>query len=324
MTLDEIGRIVDAHAAAPELPIPGLAVARSDRPTSPDVAMTGAVLAVVVQGVKRVTVGDRTLDCHAGDYLVTSVDLPVTGYIAEASPAVPYLGFGMPLDPDVVAELVLAANGSGTAGAAPAPAIGVGRAGPDLLDACTRLLRLLDRPEDRVVLGPAVHREIVWRLLQGEHGQVIRQAALPDGRVSEVRQVIHWLRENYAEPVRVEDLARRATMSVSAFHKVFSTVTAMSPIQYQKRIRLQEARRLLVAGGIDVTGAAHAVGYDSPTQFSREYRRLFGAPPRRDTVRARAEQRWERGDHLVTRPRATGPGVRGRGSPAASSRRSRT
>jgi AraC-like DNA-binding protein len=291
VTLDQIGRIVDAHAAAPELPIPGLVVTRSDRPTSPNVAMSGAVLAVVVQGVKRVTIGDRTLDCRAGEYLVTSVDLPVTGHIAEADPATPYLGFGMPLDPDVVAELVLAAGGAAATGDAPAPALAGGRATPELLDACLRLLRLLDRPEDRAVLGPAVHREIVWRLLQDEHGPVIRQSALHDGSVSEVRQVIHWLREHYAEPVRVEDLARRAALSVSTFHKVFSTVTAMSPIQYRKRIRLQEARRLLVAGGTDVTGAAHAVGYDSPSQFSREYRRLFGAPPRRDTVRARAEQR---------------------------------
>lgn len=291
MTPEEIGGIVDAHAAHPELPVPGLFVTRSDRPTSPRVAMSGAVLAVVVQGVKRVSVGDSTLDCRAGEYLVTSVDLPITGHIAEACPATPYLGFGMTLDPDVVAELVLAAGGTGDAGAAAVPALAVGRAGPELLDACLRLLRLLDRPEDRAVLGPAVRREIVWRLLQDRHGAVVRQSALRDGSTSNVRQVIHWLRENYAEPVRVEDLARRAALSVSTFHKMFSTVTAMSPIQYQKRIRLQEARRLLVAGGIDVTGAAHAVGYDSPSQFSREYRRLFGAPPRRDAARERAEQR---------------------------------
>jgi AraC-like DNA-binding protein len=290
MTLDEIGCIVDAHTGAPELPIPGLVVTRSERPTSPAVGMSGAVLAVVVQGVKRVTVGDRTIDCRAGEYLVTSVDLPITGHIAEASPVEPYLGFGMTLDPDIVADLLLAVRSDGPSGDAPAPALAVGRAGPELLDACLRLLRLLGRPEDCAVLGPAVRREIVWRLLQDRHGAVVRQAALADGSASDVRRVIGWLRENYAEPVRVEDLARRAALSVSTFHKVFSTVTAMSPIQYQKRIRLQEARRLLVAGGTDVTGAAHAVGYDSPSQFSREYRRLFGAPPRRDSVRERAEQ----------------------------------
>lgn len=244
--------------------------------------MSGTILGFVAQGVKQVSVGEQTYHYTAGQYLVTSVDLPITGCVLEASSATPYLGFGLVLDPATVAELLLATAGGGRA-TAPSPALAVSTASAELLEASVRLLRLLDRPEDRVVLASSALRELVWRLLRGPDGAVVRQLGLGHGNTPDVRRAIGWLRTHYAESVRVEELAQLATMSSSTFHKAFAAVTAMSPIQFQKRIRLQEARRLLVAGETDVTNAAHAVGYDSPSQFSREYRRLYGAPPGQDT-----------------------------------------
>ena len=157
-----------------------------------------------------------------------------------------------------------------------------------MLDAVIRMLRLLDRPADARVLAPLIEREILWRLLTGPHADVVRQIGLADSGLSHVTRAIGWIRDNYAEPMRVADLARLAGMSASAFHRRFRAVTTMSPLQFQKRIRLQEARSLLVAQPGDVAGVGHLVGYDSPTQFNREYRRLFGAPPGQDTTRLRA------------------------------------
>lgn len=254
--------------------------------------MSGTILGFVAQGVKRVSVGDRTYDYAAGQYLVTSVDLPITGCVLEASATTPYLGFGLVLDPTVVAELLLTSAGVPHP-PTPSPALAVSSASAEMHDASVRLLRLLDRPDDLAVLGPSTLREIVWRLMQGRDGAVVRQLALQHSNAPDVRRAIHWLRAHYAEPVRVEDLAQLATMSNSTFHSAFSAVTAMSPIQFQKRIRLQEARQLLVAGETDVASAAHAVGYDSPSQFSREYRRLFGAPPGRDARRLRTGEELE-------------------------------
>jgi transcriptional regulator GlxA family with amidase domain len=164
-----------------------------------------------------------------------------------------------------------------------------GDAGPDLLDAAARLLRLLDHPSDAPVLAPLIEREILWRLLTGPHGGVIRQIGLAGSGLSHVSRAIRWIREHYAEPLRIADLARLTGMSPSAFHRHFRAITAMSPLQFQKRIRLQQARTLLVARPGDVAGVGHLVGYDSPPQFSREYRRLFGAPPGLDAARLRAE-----------------------------------
>jgi transcriptional regulator GlxA family with amidase domain len=172
--------------------------------------------------------------------------------------------------------------------AADPTALATGDAGPELLDAVARLLRLLESPTDAAVLAPLVEQEILWRLLTGPYGAVVRQIGLADSGLSHVDRAIRWIRDNYAEPARIADLARLAGMSPSAFHRHFRAVTAMSPLQFQKRIRLQEARSLLVANAGDVAGVGHLVGYDSPTQFSREYRRLFGAPPGQDAARLRA------------------------------------
>jgi AraC-like DNA-binding protein len=191
------------------------------------------------------------------------------------------------LRPDTVAELLsLAPDLPPVVGAAP-PGIAVSDAPDDLIDAVVRLLRLLDRPRDRAVLAPLVIREIVWRLVTGDQGATVRQLGVSDSGLAHVARAVRWIREHYAHSFRVEDVARRSGMSVSAFHRTFQAVTAMSPIQFQKQIRLQHARLLLATHPNDVAGVGHRVGYDSASQFSREYRRQFGEPPSRDALRLR-------------------------------------
>jgi transcriptional regulator GlxA family with amidase domain len=166
--------------------------------------------------------------------------------------------------------------------------MGVSKAPGELLDAVVRLLRLLDHPTDVPVLAPLIEREILWRLLCGEQGPMLRQIGLADSRLSQLSHAIRWIRANYAKMLRIEELAQMAAMSVSSFHRHFRAVTSMSPIQYQKQIRLQEARARLLAQSKDVAAVGFAVGYDSPSQFSREYSRVYGAPPGRDAARLRS------------------------------------
>jgi len=293
MSLSELRSLLERHAqnGITRTPIPGVLVARTDGPGAEDEATTGTVLAVVAQGFKRLAVGATVHDYGPGDYLVASVDLPVTGQFMDASPEHPALGFGLELRPEVVAELMLSAAASDlrrpARGESSPPAVAVGVSSARLLDAVVRMLRLLDHPRDIQVLAPLIEREILWLVMSGEQGATVRQLGVADSNVSRVRHVVGWMRERYAEPMRVEDLADLASMSPSAFHRAFHAVTAMSPIQYQKSIRLQEARLRLLANPGDVAGAAYAVGYESPSQFSREYRREYGAPPSRDVARLR-------------------------------------
>ena len=253
--------------------------------------MSGTVLAVIAQGGKRMALGDCFYDYGPGQYLIASVDLPVTGHVTGAAPGHPTLGFGMTLEPAAIAELLLQADpgdlprSTGTT----RPGIAVSDAPQELLDAIVRLLRLLDRPRDRKALTPLFKREILWRLMTGEQGDVIRQLGLADSSLNHVTRAVQWIRENYTRPFRVEEVAALSGMSVSAFHRNFQAVTSMTPIQFQKHIRLQAARLLLVNRPTDITGVGHRVGYDSPSQFSREYRRQFGAPPSVDAARLRGE-----------------------------------
>jgi AraC-like DNA-binding protein len=256
-----------------------------------DESTTGTVLAVVAQGAKRLSLGGTVHDYGPGEYLVASVDLPVTGQFMDASPTHPALGFGLELRPEVVAELMLnpaAAEFSRPArGESSPPAVAVGSSSPRLIDAAVRMLRLLDHPRDIPVLAPMIEREILWLVMSGDQGATVRQLGLADSSLSRVRHVVRWMRERYAEPVRVDELAQQARMSPSAFHRAFHSVTAMSPIQYQKNIRLQEARLRLLANPGDIAATAFEVGYESASQFSREYRRQFGAPPSRDVAQLR-------------------------------------
>lgn len=267
--------------------IDGVLLSAVDRSAAPSASMTGTVLALIAQGAKRLAVGERVFEYRAGQYLVASVDLPVTGHFSEASPDRPALGFGLVLRPEVVADLLLQAPARPPAGGAP-PGIAVSDASTELIDAVVRLLRLLDQPRDRDVLAPLVVREILWRAITGGQGATVRQLGLADSSLAHVARAVRWIRENYTDSFRVEDVARRSGMSVSAFHRTFQAVTAMSPIQFQKQIRLQHARLLLATHPNDVTGVGHRVGYESASQFSREYRRQFGEPPSRDALRLRA------------------------------------
>jgi len=241
------------------------------------------MLCVILQGAKRTTLGAQSYAYRAGDYLVVSADLPVSGEVLEA----PYAALGVALDPAVIAELMREA-GEIESDEAPGRALKVSRMDDGLLDAVGRLVALLDRPGDAPVLAPMIRREIVWRLLAGEHGAMVRQIGMKDGRLGRIQRVIAHLRERYAEPVRIDQLAELAGMSETSLHRHFKAVTSMSPLQYQKQVRLQEARNRLLADGRDIAGVGFSVGYDSPSQFSREYSRQFGQPPGRDLARLRA------------------------------------
>ncbi|WP_370943396.1 AraC family transcriptional regulator N-terminal domain-containing protein [Amycolatopsis sp. cg5] len=282
--LDEIRAIIEAHARPDQLtPIDGLLVSKVET-SAPDYSLTEPLLVVMAQGGKRMLLGDEVFEYRAGQCLVVTADLPVTGHFLGATPRTPALGMGLVLRPAVIAPLLLEAPARHR-GTTVLPAMGTVDADDELLDAVRRLLRLLDRPDDAGVLAPMIEREILWRLLTGPHGAMIRQIGTADSGLTYVSRAIRWIRDNYAEPMRIEDLARLAGMSPSAFHRHFRAVTAMSPLQFQKRIRLQQARSLLVSRSDDVAGVGHLVGYDSPSQFNREYRRLFGAPPGQDAAR---------------------------------------
>ncbi|MGW2958897.1 AraC family transcriptional regulator [Streptomyces sp. NPDC001220] len=294
MPLEEFRSLLDQHARPDwSTAIDGVLISKIDRPDPPGPSMSGTVLAVIAQGAKRLALGDRIYEYGAGQYLVASVDLPVTGKFTRTGPEHPALGFGLTLEPSAVAELLLRAGPGDVprSGAGVPSGIAVSDAPAALLDAVVRLLRLLDEPRDRAVLAPLFKREILWRLITGEQGATVRELGLADSGLSHVSRAVRWIREHYAHSFRVEDVARMSGMSVSAFYRNFQAVTAMSPIQFQKQIRLQEARLLLATHPGDVTGVGRRVGYDNASQFSREYRRQFGVPPSRDAARLRGTTR---------------------------------
>ncbi len=288
MPLDELRDLISRHARADgTTSVEDVLVSRVERDDGPQVSMTGTVMALIAQGSKRLALGGSVHDYGAGQYLVASVDLPVTGTWTGVSRRTPALGFGLVLRPAAVAELLLTSGSPAGRRGNAAPALAVSDAPGELLDAVVRLLRLLERPADARVLAPLVKREILWRLISGEQGESVRQLGLAGSGLAHVSRAVRWIRDHYAESFRVEEVARLSGMSVSAFHRNFQAVTAMSPIPFQKRIRLQEARLLLAARPADVAQVGHRVGYDSPSQFSRDYRRTFGAPPGQDAVRLR-------------------------------------
>jgi AraC-like DNA-binding protein len=290
--LYEIRDRIAVHAR-PDLqtPIDGLLLSNvAITPAAPEYSLTEPLLVVMAQGGKRLFLGDQRYEYQAGDCLVVTANLPVTGHWIDVDGSARAMGMGLVLRPAAIAALLLQAPPGQWSRTTPVlPAIATGKASPELLDAAARMLRLLDHPTDAPVLAPLITQEILWRLLAGPLGETIRQIGLADSDVSHVSRAIAWIRDNYAEPMRIDDLARLSGMSASAFHRHFRAVTAMSPLQFQKRIRLQHARSLLVAHPRDIAGVGHRVGYDSPSQFNREYRRLFGAPPGQDAERLRAQ-----------------------------------
>ena len=280
-----------AHTTA----IAPLSLFRASAPSEPVQAVYEPALVIIAQGCKRVTLADEIYHFDPAHFLLVSVGLPVTSQFINASPESPYLSLRIDLDLGQLSELILAA-GPPEAHGRPQRGLAVGRAEPPILDAVVRLLHLLDSPRDIGVLAPLVLREISYRLLVGEQGPRLRQIAVGNGQARRVATAIRWLKHNFAQPFLIEDLAREVHMSPSGLHHQFKAVTAMSPLQYQKRLRLQEARRLMLSEGLDATTAGFRVGYESPSQFSREYRRLFGQPPRRDMALLRTASHPEQGE----------------------------
>lgn len=268
-------------------PIPRLSLIRVSNPTEPIHALHEPALCIVVQGRKQVILGDRIYRYGPEQYLVVSVDLPIVGQVVEATPDRPYLCFRLDLDPGVLAALILEAGQGSGAGEKPAAGLCLDPVTPELLAAAGRLVALLATPHDIAILAPLAEREILYRLLTGSQAQRLREIAHAESKLQQVNRAIGWIKRNYHKPFRIENVAREARMSASALHQHFKAVTAMSPLQYQKQLRLQEARRLILGQAMDAATAGHNVGYESPSQFSREYSRLFGAPPIRDIARMR-------------------------------------
>ncbi|MEL6776007.1 MAG: AraC family transcriptional regulator [Cyanobacteria bacterium J06597_16] len=244
-------------------------------------------LAIIVQGKKKILLGEETYHYGASQYLVVSVELPVRGFIVDATPDEPYLGFLLKLSSlqlfDMVAQIQPRAGTKESA----CRGLLVGDADRPLIDCALRLTQLLDTPQDIPFLAPLVIREIYYRLLTGEHGEAIRQIATTGSNMQRIAGAIALIKADFAQSLQVEQLAEQANMSASSFHRHFKAVTSMSPLQYQKQLRLLESRRLMLAEDADATHAAYQVGYESPSQFSREYSRMFGAPPIQDIQRLR-------------------------------------
>jgi AraC-like DNA-binding protein len=285
--LQELMEITARHARGRRTTtaIPRVLISRSETPTAPEPTLAEPAALFVLQGSKTVLVGDQMLRYDPGRYFVYTVQTPATGQIVGASAAHPYLAIGYRYDRRMVAALLADIQ----------PAIGpmafaTHPVDDELLDAWWRMMRLLERPLEIPVLAPMIEREILFRLLQGPQGARLCQHIRGDGAMSGVRRAIAWIRAHYQQPIRVGHLARIANMSAAAFHRHFKATTAMSPIQYQKQIRLLEARRRLITHAGTVAHVASGVGYQSLSQFSREYARQFGAPPALDMARVQPKQ----------------------------------
>lgn len=267
-------------------PVKGLVILRETAPTVLQFAISKPLVALVLQGDKRVTMGSSSFDFGAGDSLLITTDVPTVSQITRATVVAPYYSLVMELDAAVIAELVSEIGPLPFAAGRP---VRVDPTDMEVADAAGRLLRLLDRPDTLAVLGGQLLRELHFWLLSGRHGGAIRALGVKDSHAQRVARAVTILRDRYAEPVRMEQLAEAAGMSLSAFHAHFRTITSLTPLQFQKQLRLIEARRRMLAEGRAISDAAYDVGYESVSQFTREYGRLFGAPPARDVRQARAQ-----------------------------------
>jgi AraC-like DNA-binding protein len=268
--------------------LPGLTMFRSAQCTQPTCAVYEPSLCLVVQGRKRVAMGNQTLVYGSRDFLVTSLNLPTLVQIEQASPDKPYLALALSLDLREINRLLLEGQLPQAPAGAGGHAMAVGRLRWPLLRAVQRLVELLDEPQSIPVVAPLVQREILYWLLASDLGPRLQQTLSVGTQGHQISRAVDWLRVHFAEPLRIDDLAAEVRMSASTFHRHFKALTAMSPLQYQKRLRLAEARRLMFADHLDASTAAFRVGYESVSQFSREYSREFGAPPMRDIAGLRS------------------------------------
>lgn len=279
-TLTELRAIVSRHTPAryQASVLPRVALYRNGAAPQPVSGVYQPMMALILSGAKEIAIGNRRLRYDPASYFIATVELPASGCVKLDQPNEQYLAVSLDLDSDRLASVLSEAD---VPLPAAEPAFAVNPVTPELLDAWLRLLRLLDAQQDIAVLAPLCEREILYRLIQGPQGAIVRQIARADSRLSQIRRAITLIRDQFDGPLRIEALAEAAGMSPASLHRHFRTATAMSPLQYQKSLRLQEARRLIVAGR-DVAAAGYAVGYESASQFSREYARLFGSPPSRD------------------------------------------
>lgn len=262
--------------------IPGLILHRWPTPTAPNSYMFAPNLCLIAQGVKRILLGEEAFVYDAHSFIVSSVELPVISQVMEASPEKPYLGLTLELDLKEVSRLMLHNNMKPSPATATDRAMGVSKLQPSLLNAVERLLELLYVPEEIPVFLPLIQQEIYYRLLMDPQGDRLRQIVNAESRSWQIARVIDWMKHNFDQPLHINEMAKHAGMSPSGFHQHFRALTSISPLQFQKRIRLNEARRMMLAENMDAGNASFRVGYESPTQFNREYKRMFGKPPRED------------------------------------------
>ncbi len=290
MAHEELARQIARYAERDgilDTPIARLTLVRAGQGGEPVHMVQRPALCIIAQGGKRVLLGDAVIDYGPAHYLVASLDLPITGAVTQATPDAPYLCFCLYLDPALLSEIALAVPPLST-GAEESGGMTLHPMRPELIDAATRLTALLGDPENASLLAPLIERELLVRLMTGPSGGVLRAIANGESRTGQIARAIAWLKTHFREPFSGVHLAALSGMSLSSFHDHFRRATAMTPLQYQKQLRLQEARALMLADRLDAAEAGFRVGYDSPSQFSREYRRLFGAPPVRDISRLRA------------------------------------
>src|SRR5579885_318030 len=267
--------------------IPGLSLFRRDEPTQPTSDMQEPSICLIAQGVKSVLLGDDTYVYDTRHFLITSLDLPTVVEVIKARREKPYLGLRLRLDRREISQLMVESNLPPPRAQQSSRGMAIGEVTLPLLTAFQRLIDLLDEPNDIPILAPIIQREIMYRLLVGDQGARLHQIASAGSQSHQIARAIDWLKSNFTRPLRIDDLAAHVHMSTSSFHHHFRALTAMSPLQYQKWLRLNEARRLMLTEHLDAATAAFRVGYESPSQFSREYRRLFGEPPLRDITKLR-------------------------------------
>lgn len=266
---------------------PGLFIGRSSKLTERLHSVFKPAFCVIAQGSKQVLLGEEMFRYDPGHYLISTVDLPIVSHVAEASEEKPYFSFRINLEPSLVAQIAMESRLEIKKSNAQIKAMDVSPIDADLLDAVVRLARLLETPDRIQMLAPLIIREIVYRLLIGEQGARLSHLLTSEGDTRRIAKVVTQLRENIDQPLKIENIARELGMSVSGFHHHFKSVTAMSPLQFQKQIRLQEARRLMLGEEMDVASAGFRVGYEDASYFSRDYKKLFGAPPQRDIAELR-------------------------------------
>ena len=283
-------------ATTPQISIPGLRIYKRSAPSELTRYTHQPSICFIAQGAKRILLGTDEYSYDRDRYLVTSIDLPIVAQVLEASQEKPYLGFALKLDQKEIAQMLIEGNLPDPSPKSSSRAMTVAKLTVPLIDALLRLIDLLDEPEAIPFLAPSIQREILYRILTGEGGIHLRQIGMKGSQNSQILRAVEWLKTNFNQALSVEDLASYSQMSLSAFHHHFREITAMSPLQYQKWLRLQDARRLILTAHYDVTRAAFKVGYESSSQFSREYSRLFGVSPAKDIRALRLSGRLDKAD----------------------------